>query len=151
MSLAIFLIVFVAFAARLVMAAIAIGRWFVAVALVTLGVGIYVALVFLGLSLELPLFALYSMMDWGVLLLVGAVMAALGFYLPILLTYSENRLHRWRYAAFLAAVILTSFVVDLWRVTARIPQPNWFLAPTLWFAAGLGGYVVFHQRFFEDD
>lgn len=145
MSLAIFLIVFVAFAARLVMAAIAIGRWFVALALVALGVGVYVALVFLGLSLEQPLFALSSMMGWGALLIVGAVMVALGFYLPILLA------HRRKHAAFLATVFLTSFVVDLWRVAARIPQPHWLLAPTIWFAVGLGIYVVFHQRFFEDD
>jgi hypothetical protein len=145
MQLAIFLIVFGAFAARLVMAAIAIGRWFVAAALLALGIGIYVGLVFIGLSLERPLLWLHSMMGWGAFLLVDAVMAALGWFLPILLT------HRWKRVAFLTSVILTAFVVDLWRVAARIPMPSGFLAPTLWFAVGLGIYVVFHQRFFEDD
>ena len=147
---AVLLIAFVAFAARIVFAARTMNR-LAAAALVLLGIAIYAIPFVGGYRLELSVLAAYVRMGGGFFILLDALMLALGFGVPVLLRYSEQPRSRGRHATFLLCVLLTVFLIDLWLVARHIPPAFELAAPEIWFAAGVGAFLVVRLRFFEDD
>lgn len=150
MTEAVLLIAFIAFAARIVFAARTLNR-LIALALILLGIAIYAIPFVAGYRLEGPIVAAFEWLDGFFFVLLDALMFALGFFVPVLLQSSEQPRNRARYAMFFACVLLTVFVIDLWLIARRFPLAFGFAAPEIWFAAGVGAFLVVRLRFFEDD
>src|SRR5258708_685843 len=115
MSTAIFIITFVAFIGRVVISAIALRNWLTASALSILAVAVYAAPAIAGFSLEHQVGRLHSSLGTTFVLLLCAVMFAIGYGVPTLLAYAE-RSRRWRRLVFLIPVVATNFAPDLWRI-----------------------------------
>lgn len=132
MTSAIFVIVFVAFAARLVMSAAAIGNAVLAAFVALLAVAAYVAAVLIlrWSPGALPLWVLCPLM------------LALGYAVPAFLTDP-----RVRALALFAGVLTAAFVAHVWRTTPFLPI---YLAPHSWFGVGIAAFLVLKARFFED-
>ena len=151
MSAAILIIAFVAFFARLFIAARAMKSWAVAIALVVLGISVYAVPIAIGLRLDAVAIAAQSAMGFGFLILLDAVMLALGFGVPALLHTTEDRRRRGRHALFVGSVVLVAFAIDVWRVVSGFGLAFSIAAPELWFAIGIAAFLVVRLRFFEDD
>ena len=134
MSTAIFLIVFVAFAARVVQSAASIRNAFIAVALAIVAIGGYVATRWWLVTLAIR----------GLLALAitSAIMLVLGYGVPALLLAAERRHRAARMAAFFLGVLTAALAADVWRNTGGLPMA--------FFGVGVACFLIFKARFFED-
>jgi hypothetical protein len=147
-SAAISLIVLVAFGARLFIAARALQRAWIAATLILIGVGLYAIPFFMGFRMAGPVDVVSERIgEAPFAILVDALMIALGFFVPVLLQRTENPQSRGRYVLFFVGVLLSLFTFDL-MLAARQISPT---MPEIFFAVGVGAFLVVRLRFFEDD
>jgi len=149
MSTAIFIITFVAFIGRIVISAIALRNWLTASALSILAVAVYAAPAIAGFSLEHQAGRLHSSLGTTFVLLLCAVMFAIGYGVPTLLAYAERN-RRWMRLAFLSAVVVTILAADLWRMELVLGLVRPYIIPETWFTAGTACFLIFKARIFED-
>jgi hypothetical protein len=149
MSTAIFLITFVAFVGRIIMSASALRNWLMAFALSILAAAICVLPTMAGLSLDGPVERLHGALGLILVLLLCALMFALGYVIPTLLTHAE-RSRRWMRLTFLIAVIATISTANLWLMEGRLGLAEPFIIPGQWFTVGVLWYLIVTARFFED-
>jgi hypothetical protein len=148
MPTAIFLITFVAFVGRIIISAVALRNWLVALALSILAAAICVLPGMAGLSLDGPVERLHSVLGLILVLLLCALMFALGYVIP-LLTHAERR-RRWMRLTFLIAIIATISTARLWMMQLRLGLAEPFIIPGQWFTVGVLSYLIVTARFFED-
>lgn len=149
MGTAVFLIVFVAFVARVVLSAAAIRNAVFAVALGIVAIGGYVALNLWLFSVGDAILDLVHVARMPTIIVLDALMLAGGYGIPTLLLNAETKGRAARIAAFFAGVIASMAAADVWRTTGGLGI-TFFLSPAFWFEIGVACFLIFRARFFED-
>jgi hypothetical protein len=150
MATAIVIIAFAAYVGYLVRFSIALRNW-IAVAIVAGGItGFYVSLRISAFDLAKPTAWLYSTIGFGASALTCIIALGAGFLVPSALARAERARTPSKLLALGISALTTSFIVDLWRITA-FQVSHWLMSPNLWFAAGVAAFLVVKVRFFEDE
>lgn len=144
MLLVVVLIAAVAFAGRLYFSAAALRSWPLAIGTVLVAAAVYLA----PLAAGFPVGRMVAMLGRPFSAVLAPLAFVLGFGIPTLLKRQE-RAPRTRNAAAVAAGVLTLlFLVDL-TFFAQVALWHPFLAPHLWFAAGVALYVALRSDFYD--
>jgi hypothetical protein len=145
-STAIWLIVAVAFIARILITAAALRNWWLASGIIAGALGVYAAPLAGGVEVVAVLRWMQVMLGvYGAIIIAVGIFAA-GYAIPSLLAVSDRSV-RWRKAlALFVSVVMTALAVDTWLSVAPYHR---FLRLDLWFIAGAAAYVALRSSLFE--
>ncbi len=151
MDKAILIIALLGFVGRLVYAARAIRNWIVVTVLTLLAAAVYGLPLLGGFSVARLAVRFSAAFDFAAVMAFCVVMCAIGYGVPALLAYAEQRSRSWRSAGFFVGLLITILAADLAWTIGGLSLISWVVTPATSLAGGVILYLVFHARIFETE